>query len=70
MNGEEMALRAKENQTVLLTKPEAESLLDWLECHLIDDIRSDEDVDNMGWLSNMMSIYNKCKLAGMEDSDG
>ena len=64
MKDSELNLRAKENQTVLLTKPEAESLLDWLECHLIDDIRSDEDVDNMVWLSNMMSIYNKCKAIG------
>lgn len=48
---------------VNITHDEAESLLDWLEIHLIDDIRGDTDVDSMEWLSNMMSIYNKCKGA-------
>ena len=46
---------------ITITKDEAESLLDWLEIHLIDDIRDDTDCDSMEWLSNMMSIYNKCK---------
>lgn len=46
---------------IMLTRDECESLLDWLEIHLIDDIRGDDDIDSMEWLSNMMSIYNKCK---------
>ena len=46
---------------ILLTRDECESLLDWLEIHFIDDIRGDTDVDSMEWLSNMISIYNKCK---------
>ena len=46
---------------VNITNAEAESLLDWLEIHLIDDIREDTDADSMEWLSNMISIYNKCK---------
>lgn len=46
---------------IMLTKDECESLLDWLEIHFIDDIRNDTDADSMEWLSNMVSIYNKCK---------
>lgn len=55
---EEMNCKA---DMILFTRDECESLLDWLEIHLIDDIREDTDVDSMEWLSNMMSIYNKCK---------
>ena len=51
---------------VNISLDEAESLLDWLEIHLIDDIRGDADVDSMEWLSNMMSIYNKCKAVAKE----
>lgn len=46
---------------IFITAHEAESLLDWMDCHFIDDLRSDDDVDSMVWLGNMMSIYNKCK---------
>lgn len=49
------------NDGIALNRGEIESLLDWMECHLIQDIRDDEDIDSMEWLSNMMSIYNKCK---------
>lgn len=48
---------------IVITGDEAESLLDWLEIHLIDDIRNDEDVDSVEWLANMMSIWKKCKEA-------
>ena len=33
---------------ITITKDEAESLLDWLEINLIDDIRNDTDCDSMG----------------------
>lgn len=55
---DEMNFRA---DMIMLTKDECEILLDWLEIHFIDDIRSDEGVNNMEWLSIMVSIYNKCK---------
>ena len=48
---------------ITITMDEAESLIDWMECNLIDDIRNDTDVDSMEWLCNMVSIYKKCKEA-------
>ena len=60
---DEMNCRA---DMILLTRDECESLLDWLEIHLIDDIREDTEIDNMEWLSNMMSIYHKCKAVSKD----
>lgn len=51
---------------IMLTRDECEALLDWFEIHLIDNIRNDEDVDNLEWLSSMMSIYNKCKAVSKD----
>lgn len=46
-----------------LTRGEAESLLDFIELNLIQDIRDDVDIDSMEWLANMVSIWAKCKEA-------
>ena len=43
-----------------LTQGEAESLLDYLELNLIQYIRENTDMDSMLWLSNMISIWEKC----------
>ena len=43
-----------------LTDSEAASLLDFIDIHLIDDIRNDTDIDSMLWLDNLMSIWRKC----------
>lgn len=45
---------------VELTESEAESLLDYLELNLIQNIKDDPDVDSMLWVDNMMSIWRKC----------
>lgn len=45
---------------VELTQGEAESLLDYLELNLIQDIKDNPDTDSMLWLYNMMSIWEKC----------
>lgn len=44
-----------------ITKEEAESLLDFIEVSFFDTIRNDEDVDNLEWVINIMSVYQKCK---------
>ena len=54
---------------VILTQDEAISLADFLEIHLIDDIRNDTDIDSLEWLANMISIYKKCKVANDEHTD-
>lgn len=55
------AIQALNATGVTLTKAEAESLLDWLEINLIQDVKDDPDCDSMEWLCNMVSIYKKCK---------
>ena len=44
-----------------ITKDEAESLVDLIECNLYEIIRNDVDIDSIGWLANIMSLYQKCK---------
>lgn len=46
---------------VKLTHEEAESLCDYIELHLMDTIRADQEIDNMMWLANMCSIWAKCE---------
>lgn len=43
-----------------ITKDEAESLLDFIECYFIDTLK-DNDVDNMKYVYNICSIWRKCK---------
>ena len=44
-----------------ITKAEAETLVDLIEINIFDIIRNDEGIDNIKWLANIMSVYNKCK---------
>ena len=48
-----------------ITKEEAESLVDLIECNLYEiirnDVDNDEDVDNLEWAMDIMSVYKKCK---------
>ena len=46
-----------------ITKAEATSLADMIESSLFDIIRGDVDIDNMDWLCNVVSVYQKCKTA-------
>lgn len=52
---------------IKLTKGEAESLLDFLECHLIDCIRSDEECDNLVYVENLVRIWRKCGGKRVDD---
>lgn len=46
---------------VTLDKHEAYSVAEMIEYHIFDQIRSDTDIDNIGWLCSMVHIYEKCK---------
>lgn len=46
-----------------ITKSEAESLMEFIETNIFDIIRNDEYIDNINWLTNIMSVYTKCKNA-------
>ena len=42
-----------------LTKDEAYSLANHIDCTLLDTIRNDTDIDSMGWLINIVHAYEK-----------
>lgn len=44
-----------------ITEIEAETLVDTIEMCIYDIIRDNEDIDNINWLANIMSVYEKCK---------
>ena len=44
-----------------ITEIEAETLADTIEMYIYDIIRDNEDIDNINWLANIMSVYEKCK---------
>ena len=44
-----------------ITEVEAETLVDTIELYIYDIIRDNEDIDNINWLANIMSVYEKCK---------
>lgn len=44
-----------------ITEIEAETLVDTIEMYIYDIIRDNEDIDNINWLANIMSVYEKCK---------
>ena len=47
--------------TTEITKGEAESLIDFIEINIFEQIKSDPDTDNMAWLYNICVIWGKCK---------
>lgn len=44
-----------------ITEVEAETLVDTIEMYIYDIIRDNEDIDNINWIANIMSVYEKCK---------
>lgn len=44
-----------------ITEIEAETLVDTIERYIYDIIRDNEDIYNINWLANIMSVYEKCK---------
>ncbi len=53
-----------------ITKTEATSLADMIESSLFDIIRGDVDIDNIDWLCNVVSVYQKCKTALKDGGNG
>ena len=48
-----------------LTKDEAYAIADFIDMNLIQVIRSDDDIDSMKWLKNIIHGYEKlCKISG------
>ena len=45
---------------IIITKDEAESLKEFIECYFYEAIRTDDGIDNLIWAKNILSIYEKC----------
>lgn len=46
-----------------LTKSQCESLIDFIECNLLDVIRNDTDIDNLEWVKNILNANTIFHLA-------
>ena len=46
---------------VELTQDEAASLYYTFESHLLEIIRDDDEIDNLNWLYNTLTIWKKCR---------
>ena len=57
-----------DNQTIdedlILTQQEAFTLAEILDMNLFQIIRNDPDIDNIDWLLNVVSAYNKLRKRG------
>ena len=51
----------KDKEYAEITKDEAESLVDFIEVNIFDQIKNDPDTDNMVWLYNVCAVWKKCK---------
>ena len=51
---------------IKITESEAETLVDLIESSIFDIIRDDTGIDNIEWLSDIMSVYSKCKAGEQE----
>lgn len=49
---------------VLLSKSQAANLAEFLECHFIDALRRDVDIDNIGYVVDMCDAYKKLRAVG------
>ena len=54
---------------VKLTKDEAEALMNHLEIYILQEIRDDDAYDNLGYLLNLIHVYEKCKEEVDNDKD-
>lgn len=54
-----------EPQSIDLTKDEAYAIANHIDSTLIEEIRSDVDIDSMQWLRNIIHGYEKlCRMSG------
>ena len=44
-----------------LTKEECIAICDFIEINIFDNIRRDDEIDNINWLVMMMDIYKRAK---------
>lgn len=47
-----------------LTRAQCMNVAEFIEIHLLDSIRSDPDIDNVGWVEDMIGAMRKLEEAG------
>ena len=51
---------------VELTKSQCENLAEWIDMHLLDAIRDDEEIDNLKWVKDMILAWETFEKATKE----
>ena len=46
-----------------LTKSQCKNVCDFIECNFLENIRRDEEIDNISWVVDMMDAYTLLKEA-------
>lgn len=49
---------------VQLTKSQCKNVAEFIELHLIDAIRDDDDLDNVAWIADMIEAWKALEKAG------
>ena len=47
---------------ITLTKDEADALANHLEWYIIQEVKDDEDYDNIQYLAALIHVYERCKM--------
>ena len=55
---------------VELTKSQCENLAEWIDMHLLDVIRNDDEIDNLMWVKDMIIAQETLKKAAREEKNG
>lgn len=50
-----------------LTESQCRNLCDFIECNIFENIRDDTEIDNIGWLIEIIGAYQKLKGGGTDD---
>lgn len=50
-----------------LTESQCRNLCDFIECNIFECIRNDTDIDNIGWLIEIIGAYQKLRGGGTDD---
>lgn len=51
---------------VELTKEQCKSLAEWIELRLLDEIRKDDEIDNLYWVKEMIDAFETFAKAAKE----
>lgn len=62
-------MASEKTVAIYLTKSQCKSLADFIDVHLLGEIREDVGIDNLMWVKDMVDAY-VVFLANGEDRDG